>query len=147
MSKNPPPQFGLRTMLLGMTAFAVVCGLVAWCGLTGRSGAIMILVILGASVGTFVGLLICSYAGLGFGFEDLKWEVIKCLATGTIAVLSAYVLGSFSPGLVLIVPLVMAVCVKLFWPEIAGVEILIVGFSVISAVGIVLAHVAYWTGG
>jgi len=147
MSKDPPPQFGLRTMLLGMTAFAVVCGLVAWCGLTGYNGAIIVGVILAVAAGTFIGLLICSYAGLGFGFEDLRWEVLRCLALGTIAVLSAYGLGSVSPGLVLIVPLVMAVCIKLFWPEIAGVEILIVGFSVISAAGIVLAHVAYWTGG
>jgi len=147
MSKDPPPQFGLRTMLLGMTAFAVVCGLVAWCGLTGYNGVIVLGVILAAAVGTFIGLLICSYAGLGFGFEDLRWEVLRCLAVCTITVLSGYGLALLSPGLVLIAPLVMGVCMKLAWPDIAGGEMVIAGFSAVSAAGIVLAHVAYWAGG
>lgn len=147
MSENPPPQFTLRTLLLVMTAVAVVCSLVAVCGLTGYDAAILLGLILAVGMGTFVGLLICSYAGLGFGFEDLKWEVFRCLAVGAITVLSGHVLVSLSAGLILVVPLLMVICIKVFWPEVAGVEIMIVGFSAMSAAGILLAHVAHWTGG
>jgi hypothetical protein len=149
MSKHPPLQFGLRTMLLGMTAFAILCGLVAWCGLTGRTGVSMIIVILGAGAGTFIGLLICSYAGLGFGFEDLKWEVVKCLALGAVTVLSAYGLLSLAPvyHLLAITIILMIVCIKLFWPDVEGVEILIVGFSAVSAAGIARSLASYWIGG
>ena len=48
MSEDPPPQFALRTLLLAVTAFAVLCSLVAVLGLTGIGGLTMILMVLAA---------------------------------------------------------------------------------------------------
>ena len=138
MSQDPPPQFGLRTMLLGVAALAVVCGLVATVGLRGWPGVVMVVVILATAVGAFVGLWICCYAGLGFGFEDLRWDILKCLALAAITILVAYVAVSLSPApqVLFLVPIVMAVCMKLFWLDIEGIEMMIVGFSALSATGI-----------
>lgn len=149
MSEDPPPQFGLRTLLLATTVFAGLCSLVALFGLTGALGAIMIVVILATGVGTFVGLLICSYAGLGFGFEDLRWEVLKCLALGTIAILSAYGLFSLAEAspILLVIPILMAVCMKLFWQDLEAIEMVIVGFSALCGTSIAAGLTSHWFGG
>jgi hypothetical protein len=151
MSEDPPPQFGLRTMLLGVTGLAVLCSVVVSCGLTGWRGVLMVAVILAASAGTFIGLLICAYSGLGFGFGDLKWDIIKCLALGAIVVLLGYgLIAMFSaPQILLVMPVVMLVCIKLLWTDLEGVEIVIVGFSLLCAIavtaGIAQDVIAGWT--
>lgn len=147
MSGNPPPQFSLRTMLLAVTAFAVLCSLVAVFGHTGIGGLTMVAVILAAAAGAFVGLLICSYAGLGFGFDDLKWDALKCVGLAAMTVLTAYGLYTWAEvwRLQAISILVGIVSMKLFWEDIAGIEMLIVAFSAISAAGIVASLIGHWT--
>lgn len=148
MSENPPPQFGLRTMLLAMTALAALCGLVAWCGLAGGPGLVMVVVVLATGAGAFVGLLICSYTGLGFGFGDLTSDALKCAALGAIIVLLAYGLISlFHTAFVLApMPIVIGVCIKLFWLELTGIEMLIVGFSSLCGTSMAAGIASYWMG-
>jgi hypothetical protein len=130
MPEDPRPQFGLRTVLLGVTGVAVVCSVVASCGLTGWRGMLMLLVILVSSVGAFVGLLICSFSGYA-SFDDLGWQVLKCLALGAIIVLSGHGLISLAAThlILLVMPMVIIVCIKLFWRDAGVAEIAIVGFS------------------
>lgn len=131
-------------MLVAMTVLAVLCGVVAWCGLSGLWGFVMIVVILATAAGAFVGLLICSYAGFGFGFGDLASDALKCVALGAISVLLFHGLISLSPPGVLIVPLVVAACMKLFWIELTGVEIVIVGFSGVCGASMAWGIASYW---
>jgi hypothetical protein len=149
MSEDPPPQFGLRTMLMGVAVFALLCGIVAWCGLTGWRGVLMLVLIPGASAGAFIGLLICAYSGLGFGFGDLKWDIVKCLALGVIVVLLAYGLISLSPvpQILFVMPVVMFVCLKLFWMDLEGVEIVIVGCTLLCAIAVTAGIVQDLIGG
>jgi hypothetical protein len=130
MSQDPPPQFGLRTMLMGMAVFALLCSIVAWCGLTGWRGMLMLLVVLASATGAFVGLLICSFSGYAC-FEDLKWQVLKCLALGALIVLPTYGLITLSAAYwtFLVIPLIVIACIKLFWMDAEAAEIAIVGFS------------------
>jgi hypothetical protein len=130
MPEELRPQFGLRTMLMGMAVFALLCSIVSWCGLTGWRGMLMLLVVLAAATGTFVGLLICSFSGYAC-FEDLKWQVLKCMALGALIVLPTYGLISLSAAYwtFLVIPLIVVACIKLFWLDAGAAEIAIVGLS------------------
>ena len=146
MSDNPPPQFGVRTLLIAVGAVAVVCSLVTWFGYTGLAGLAMIAVILAGGAGVFVGLLICSYTEMEFGFEDIRWDALKCLSLSTITVLTACGLAAWSPvDRLQAVTLVVAIFVmKGFWNDIEATEMIIVGIAGGSAAGITSTIIAHW---
>ena len=64
-----------------MTGLAVVCGTIAWLGL------LPVLAVISLAGGTFLGLLLCNYLGLGFAFEDLPWDIAKCFIIAAIAII------------------------------------------------------------
>ncbi|MBN2579905.1 MAG: hypothetical protein JXB10_13030 [Pirellulales bacterium] len=69
----PRLQFSLAQLLWVVTGAAVLCGLIAWWG------AIPVLFLIGSAGGTFLGLLVCNYFGLGFAFENLRADLLKCV--------------------------------------------------------------------
>ena len=66
------PQYSLRTLMIVVTAAAIFFSLVAWWGLY------PVVFILADTLGVFLGLLLCSIIGLGFNFNDLRWDIAKC---------------------------------------------------------------------
>ena len=85
-SKFKLPQFSLRTLMIVVTAAAVFCSLVAWWGLY------PVVFILADALGVFLGLLICSSIGLGFAFEDLRWDIAKCFIVACVTIAPLYLL-------------------------------------------------------
>ncbi|MGD0516967.1 MAG: hypothetical protein ABSA26_05470 [Thermoguttaceae bacterium] len=86
------PQFSLRTLMIVVTGAAVLCSLVAWLGYA-------VLFILAAALGIFLGLLICSSIGLGFAFEDLRWDIAKCFIVACATIAPLYLLPYILPSL------------------------------------------------
>ncbi|MGD0382629.1 MAG: hypothetical protein ABSA77_03840 [Thermoguttaceae bacterium] len=80
------PQFSLRTLMIVVTGAAVLCSLVAWWGLY------PVVFILADALGVFLGLLICSSIGLGFAFEDLRWDIAKCFIVACVTIAPLYLL-------------------------------------------------------
>jgi hypothetical protein len=147
MSEDSPPQFGLQTLLLGMTALAVLCGVLAWSGLTGSAGVILLIVVLGTGAAALVGLVICSVSGYG-SLEDLRWEVLKCLVLAAAVVLLAYrrTTPIPAPYVFFVVPAVIIIGIKLFWREAGGTEIAIVGVCLGWAAVIGVTTASNWIG-
>ena len=75
------PQYSLRTLMIVVTGAAVFFSFVACLGLY------PVVFILASALGVFLGLLLCSSIGLGFNFNDLRWDIAKCfmVACATIA--------------------------------------------------------------
>jgi hypothetical protein len=68
----PRLQFSLASLLAVMTGTAVLLGLIQWWGLAS------VLFLIGSAAGTFLGLLACNYFELGFAFENLRIDILKC---------------------------------------------------------------------
>jgi hypothetical protein len=81
-----PLQFSLRTLMTVVTAAAIFFSLVAWWGLY------PVVFILGSALGTFLGLLLCTYIGLGFSFDNLPWDISKCLIVSCVTIGPLYLL-------------------------------------------------------
>ena len=107
--------------------------------------AIIALIIANAA-GTFGGLLICCYAGMDFGFEDLRKDVAKCFALATIIVLVAYGLICLSPipHVLLPIPVVLLFFMKLFWLELQAGEIIIAGFTSLLLTSFMASFLLCW---
>ena len=118
-------QFGISTLLYVMTGLAVFCGLIAWLGL------LPILLIISIAGGTFLGLLACSYFGLGFAFENLPWDIAKCFIIAAIAIVPGAILVYFQfqffPAWACFILSGFAYCfsMKFAWLDIENPEILI----------------------
>ena len=80
------PQYSLRTLMIVVTGAAVFFSLVAWWGL------FPIVFIFAAALGVFLGLLICSSVGMGFNFDDLRWDVAKCFIVACATIAPFYIL-------------------------------------------------------
>lgn len=98
----------------------------------------------GMSAGIFGGLLACNYFGLGFGFGDLKKDVLRCVMAAVVfmaVLLLVWVLLNYVLALEVVTrgslvtylaaPFAAGVAIKLFWLEddISGVEVVIALFS------------------
>lgn len=81
-----PLQFSLRTLMTVVTAAAIFFSLVA------RWGLYPVVFILASALGTFLGLLLCSYIGLGFVFDNLPWDIGKCLIVSCVTIGSIYLM-------------------------------------------------------
>ncbi len=124
-SKFKLPQYSLRTLMTIVTGAAVFFSLVAWWGLY------PVVFILGAALGIFLGLLLCSSIGLGFVFEDLRWDIAKCLLIACATIAPLYLLRIFqipilSTTLYIFTPaLAYWFCIKVAWDDIESPEIFI----------------------
>jgi hypothetical protein len=122
---RPWYQFGISTLLYLMTGTAVLCSMIAWLGL------LPVLLVLSIAGGTFLGLLFCSYLGLGFAFEDLPWDIAKCFIIAVIAIipgaLLAYMEFELFPVRACVILSGLAYCFsfKFAWLDIENPEILI----------------------
>lgn len=96
--------------------------------------AILVLILANAA-GTFAGLLLCSYLGLGFGFGDLKYDVLKCLALAAIVLVPASALLCWAPhpGVILPFLIVWFIVMKLLWLDLEKAEIVVTGLVALSA--------------
>jgi hypothetical protein len=88
------PQFSLRTLMIVVTGAAVLCSLVAWLG---YAVLFIIASIIASALGIFLGLLICSSIGLGFAFEDLRWDIAKCFIVACATIAPLYLLPYLLP--------------------------------------------------
>ena len=79
------PQYSLRTLMIVVTGAAVLFSLFAWLGFVA-------VFILGGALGVFLGLLLCSALGLGFTFEDLRWDIPKCFIVAFVTIAPFYCL-------------------------------------------------------
>jgi hypothetical protein len=68
----PRVQFSLATLMGVVTGAMVLMGLIFWLGFPS------VMFLIGAAGGMFLGLLICNYFGLGFAFENLPADILKC---------------------------------------------------------------------
>jgi hypothetical protein len=127
-----PWQFSVGTLMTVVTLAAVICGFVVWLGL----GTVVL--ITANAVGTFVGLVVCSYMDMSFAFDDLKSDVIKCFVIAAAVVLPAFIIRyiSFNYDVFLIarsyaivVCLIYVFGVKLAWLQLEKVEMLIICLS------------------
>jgi hypothetical protein len=143
--KFPRFQFSLATLLWGVTGTAVLCGLIAWWG------PIPVMFLLGAAAGTFLALLLCNYFGLGFGFDNLHQDLLKCLIVpgvpfGAWCLLSLLPLGFIPAWSFLIVFIFLYwVSVKCAWLDIEPLEIVIscIGALLGGSVLVALAAAVY----
>ncbi|MGA2799245.1 MAG: hypothetical protein ABSE63_16820, partial [Thermoguttaceae bacterium] len=88
-SKFKLPQYSLRTLMIVVTATVVFFSLVAWWGLY------PVVFILADALGVFLGLLLCSTIGLGFNFDDLRWDIAKCFIVAFVTFAPFYILPYF----------------------------------------------------
>jgi hypothetical protein len=126
-SKFKLPQYSLRTLMIAVTAAAVFFSFVAWWGLY------PVVFILASALGVFLGLLLCSSIGLGFNFNDLRWDIAKCfiVACATIApffimpyLLSLLNIPFFSGAIYLFTPIFFYwLCMKTVWDDLELPEI------------------------
>jgi hypothetical protein len=75
-------QFSIRSMLLVTAGFALFCGLLSWLG-------VVILIWLGAALAMFLGMLAGQYVGLDTCFEDIRWDIAKCVFLAALFVFAA----------------------------------------------------------
>lgn len=96
---------------------------------------VIVVLILANAAGTFAGLLLCSHLGLGFGFGDLKYDVLRCLALAAIVLLPACGLFCWAPhpGVILPFLIVWFIVIKLLWLELQNAEIVVTGVVSLSA--------------
>jgi hypothetical protein len=131
-------HFGISTLLYIMTGLAVLCGLIAWVGL------LPILLIISIAGGTFLGLLACSYFGLGFAFENLPWDIAKCFIIAGIAIVpgTIMVLLHFElfPAWTCFILCGLAYCIsmKFAWLDIENPEILICSLAAVAVMALTL---------
>jgi hypothetical protein len=124
-------QFGISTLLYIMTGLVVLCGLIAWVGL------LPLLLIISIAGGTFLGLLACSYFGLGFAFENLTWDIAKCFIIAMIAIIPGAVLVHFQfeffPVWACFILCGLAYCfsMKFAWLDIENPEILLCSLAAV----------------
>jgi hypothetical protein len=125
-------QFGISTLLYIMTGLAVLCGLIAWLGL------LPILLIISIAGGTFIGLLACSYFGLGFAFENLPWDIAKCFIIAGIAIVPGAILVMLHfdlfPAWACFILCGFAYCfsMKFAWLDIENPEILVCSLAAVA---------------
>ncbi len=119
-----------------VTIAAIICGFVVWLGL----GTVVL--IAANATGTFLGLLVCSYMDLGFGFTDLKWDITKCFIIAAAVILPAFAIrfigNSYdvfylARSYAIVVCLIYVFGIKLAWLELEKAEILIVSLSALLA--------------
>ncbi len=128
-SKFKLPQYSLRTLMIVVTGAAVLCSLIAWLGY-------VVVFIFAGALGIFLGLLLCTYAGLGFAFENLPWDVAKCFIVACATIAPLYILPYFfhvldifpffaGPIYVFAPPFFYWVSMKTAWNDIGLLEIFI----------------------
>ena len=135
-----PWQFRLRTLFTVTFLAAVFFSMVAsW-------GPIIVALVVAGAVGAFLGAWICPAAGLDNPFGELKWDVAKCFGVSTLLVGLAYAAIAWTglPHLIVIVVMVHFFLLKLFWLELDTVEIVIIEFGTICAIGIAGSSIAHW---
>ena len=95
---------------------------------------LLVSLILAAAAGTFLGLLLCSSLGLGFGFEDLKIDVAKCVVLAAVVVLQAAGLLALAKNVYVVAPtpVVWWIGIKLCWHDIENPEIFLTGAVALS---------------
>lgn len=127
-----PFQFSLRTMFVITTAFAVLCGLIAWWG------AIVLILVIACGAGMFAGLILCPVFGLECGLGDLRWDAAKCLLLATLIVFPAYLLGSYglAPHALISVAVVAGFGVKATWSDLDLPEVMVVVFTALAAIAV-----------
>jgi hypothetical protein len=105
-----------------------------------------VLLILAGAGGTFGGLLVCSHLDLGFAFEDLRADVLKCLGVAAVVVALGGGLLWMWPNIRVIAPLpvVYYLAMKLSWLELEGPEILVAGLGALLAMGLAAAATMSW---
>ena len=54
---------------------------------------------------------------------------------------------SEAPRILLIIPILMAVCMKLLWQDLEGIELVIVGFSALCGTSMAAGIASHWLGG
>jgi hypothetical protein len=95
--------------------------------------------LIGSAGGTFLGLLACNYFGLGFAFEDLRSDILKCVLIPTASLGSWWLISliPLSPWLVrsalIINFFIYWIGMKLAWLDIELHEILICCISALFA--------------
>jgi hypothetical protein len=129
----PRFQFSLAALLWIVTGVAVLSGLIAWWGL------VPVMFLIGSAGGTFLGLLVCNYFELGFGFEDLRADILKCVLIPAASLGGWWLMSSipFGPWMVrsalIINFFIYWIGMKLAWPDIELHEILICCISALFA--------------
>jgi hypothetical protein len=122
-SKFKLPQFSLRTLMIAVTAAAVFFSFVAWWGLY------PVVFILASALGVFLGLLLCSSIGLGFNFNDLRWDIAKCFMVACITIAPLYLVPLLhlpvleSTVYVFAPPFFYWLCMKTAWDDLDLPEI------------------------
>jgi hypothetical protein len=121
----PRFQFSLATLMGVVTGTALLCGLIKWWGL------IPVLFLIGSAAGTFLGLLVCNYFGLGFAFENLRADMLKCFLIPGAAMAAWFLISliPMSPALLrstlIINFLIFWIGMKMAWLDIEMYEIII----------------------
>ena len=135
-----PWQFRLRTLFAVTFLAAVFFSMVAWWG------AIIVTLVVAGAVGAFLGAWMCPALGLDNPFGELKWDVAKSFGVSTILVGLAYASVAWIglPHLLVIVLMVHFFLLKAFWFELDTVEIVIIDFGTICALGIAGSSIAHW---
>lgn len=132
-------QFGISTLLYIMTGLAVLCGTIAWLGV------VPVLMIVSIAGGTFGGLFLCNFFGLGFGFEELSWDIAKCFIIAAIAIIPGSILVhlrfQYFPLNACFILSALAYCfsVKIAWLDIENPEVLICSLSALVTMVIILS--------
>jgi len=98
------------------------------------------LLVLVSSAGTFVGLLVCSLLGLGFGFGRLSRDLAKCLGLSLTIVLIGVGLYGIAPNprVLIVLPLLWFIGIRLAWMDLEKPEIVITGILTLAFTGVVL---------
>jgi len=126
-----PPQYSLRTLMTVVTAAAIFFSLIAWWGL--YPFVLIFSSIFSIALGTFLGLLLCSYIGLGFEFGNLRWDIAKCLVVACAPIAPIYLMALLQipliPLFLAAYALVAALCywfvMKLAWDDLGSLAIFI----------------------
>jgi hypothetical protein len=132
-------QFGISTLLYIMTGLAVLCGFISWLGL------LPILLVISIAGGTFLGLFLCNYWGLGFAFEDLPWDIGKCFIIAGLTILPGVILVlcrfEYFPTrtCVILSGLTYFFSIKLSWLDIENPEILITFLAAVIVMALTVA--------
>jgi len=97
------------------------------------TGIVLVLLVVTVAVGMFLGLLICSHVGIGFGFTDLRKDILKCVLVSIVTVAAGAGLLTLAGSLRVLLPLpvIWYIVVKLCWLELEKAEVAITGTSVV----------------
>jgi hypothetical protein len=121
------PQYSLRTLMIVVTGAAVFFSFVACLGLY------PVVFILADALGVFLGLLLCSSIGLGFNFDDMRWDIAKCFMVACVTIAPFYIMpyllsfldfSFFSGAIYLFTPVFFYwLCMKTAWDDLDLPEI------------------------